>query len=74
MTRSQLIEELKNSALVEIEGVADIKRSKNGLCVTMEDSTIFLVSVTRLDDDDEDDEDLDESDDDEEDSDDDGRS
>jgi hypothetical protein len=73
MNSAQLYEEVKNSLLIDTDGVEDIKKTTKGLRVVMEDKAIFLISISRVDDDeedleeDEDDEDEEDLDDDEDD-------
>lgn len=56
MNSTQLTEEIKNSLLVDVDGVADAKMVKKGnyLRVIMESRATFKVKVTRLDDEEED--------------------
>jgi hypothetical protein len=68
MNSTQLYEEVKNSLLVEVDGVEEVTVTKKGLWVVMEDKKIFLVNVSRIDDDEEEigedeDEDLDDDED-----------
>jgi hypothetical protein len=63
MKAIELMEEVKNILECEMAGIASATITKKGLVVRCEDSSMLLVSVSRLDDDDEEDEDEDEDDD-----------
>jgi hypothetical protein len=72
MNSKQLLESIKTSLISDVDGVTDAKDAKKGLRVVMDDGALFLVQVTRLDEDeeeddeDEDDEEYDDEDEDDE--------
>jgi hypothetical protein len=66
----QLREEIKNSLLIEVDGISAVTVDKKRKClrVVMEDRSVFKVKVTRdEDEDDEDEDDLEDEDEDEDD-------